>query len=100
MQHPKSGKISTFSHNVGQKWGFCWRVKGVRFKKSTSWVQKVHFGGGGFRTTPKSILDTGQNKNTRIVQCIVLIKRTYNYYIVYQYLDKEFVSSDLDSDYL
>ena len=29
---------------MGQKLGFYWRVKaGVRFKKSTFWVQKVHF---------------------------------------------------------
>ena len=33
---PKSAKRSTFSHKVGQKWGFCRRVRGVRFKK-------VHF---------------------------------------------------------
>ena len=40
---PKSAKRSTFSYKMGQKWGFCRRVKGVRFKKSTFWVQKVHF---------------------------------------------------------
>ena len=33
---PKSAKRSTFSHKMGQKWGFCRRVRGVRFKK-------VHF---------------------------------------------------------
>ena len=33
---PKSAKRSTFSHKVGQKWGFCRRVKGGE-------VQKVHF---------------------------------------------------------
>ena len=32
----KSAKRSTFSHKVGQKWGFCKRVKGDE-------VQKVHF---------------------------------------------------------
>ena len=41
--HPKSAKRSTFCHKVGQKWHFCRRVIGVRFKKSTIWVQKVHF---------------------------------------------------------
>ena len=52
---PKSAKRSTFSHKVGQKWGFCRRVRGVRFKK-------VHFLGpkdplfGGPAPPPKSIL--------------------------------------------
>ena len=45
MHPPKSAKRSTFSHKMGQKWGFCRRVKGVRFKKSSLWVQKVHFFG-------------------------------------------------------
>ena len=38
---PKSSNRSTFSHKICQKWGFCRRVKGVWFKKSTFWVQKV-----------------------------------------------------------
>ena len=43
---PKSAKRPTFSHKMGQKWGFCKRVKGVRFKKSTFLVQKgPHFWG-------------------------------------------------------
>ena len=42
---PKSVKRSTFCNKVGQKWGFCRRVKGVRFKKVHFWVQKVHFFG-------------------------------------------------------
>ena len=47
---PKSAKRSTFSHKVGQKWGFCRRVRGVRFKK-------VHF--LGVPHPSKSILATG-----------------------------------------
>ena len=39
---PKSAKRSAFSHKVAQKWGFCRRVKGVKSKKSTFRVQKVH----------------------------------------------------------
>ena len=39
---PKSAKRSTFSQKGGQTWVFCIRIKGVRFKKSTFWVQKVH----------------------------------------------------------
>ena len=52
---PKSAKRSTFTHKMGQKWRFCRRVKGggVRFKKSTFGVQKVHFWG-----VPPSILAT------------------------------------------
>ena len=38
----QSAKRSTFSHKMGKKWGVCKRVKGVRFKKYTFWVQKVH----------------------------------------------------------
>ena len=51
---PKSAKRSTFSHKVGQKWGFCRRVRGVRFKK-------IHFFGpkgplfGGPTLPPKKI---------------------------------------------
>ena len=36
MQPPKSAKRSTSVHKMGQKWGFCRRVKGGE-------VQKVHF---------------------------------------------------------
>ena len=42
---PKSAKRSTFSHKMGQKWGFCSGVEGVRFKKFTFWIQKVPFFG-------------------------------------------------------
>ena len=57
MHPPKSAKRSTFSHKVGQKLGFCRRVRGVRFKK-------VHFLGPkgplfGVLHPPKSILATG-----------------------------------------
>ena len=31
---PKSAKRSTFSHKMGQKWGFCRRVKGSEVQKS------------------------------------------------------------------
>ena len=47
---PKSPLLAT-------KWGFCRRAKGVKFKKSTFWVQKVHF--SGVVHAPKSILSTG-----------------------------------------
>ena len=40
---PKSVERSIFSHKVGQNWGFCRGIKGMRFKKSTFWVHKVHF---------------------------------------------------------
>ena len=55
---PKSAKRSTFSHKVGQKWGFCRRVRGVRFKK-------VHFLGPkgplfwGPAPPPKKKIDPG-----------------------------------------
>ena len=42
MHPPKSAKRSTFNHKMGQKWGVCKRVKGMRFRKFTLWVQKVH----------------------------------------------------------
>ena len=53
-QARSSAKRSTFSHKMGL---FCKKVKEVRFKKSTFWVQKVHF--LGVLHPPKSILATG-----------------------------------------
>ena len=43
VMHPQSAKRSTFSHKMGLKWGFCRRVKGVRFKKSTFWSKRSTF---------------------------------------------------------
>ena len=77
---PKSAKRSTFSHIMGQKLGFWWRVKGVRFKKSTFWVQKVHFFGvphpskidpgygPGCTFNQKRLINGTFNKNVYIIQ--------------------------------
>ena len=46
MHHPKSGKRSTFSHKVGQNGVLVGGLMEGSFKKSTPWVQKVHFLGG------------------------------------------------------
>ena len=62
MHHPKSSKRSTFSHIVGQKWGVCRRVKGVRFQKSTFWIQKVHIL-GVLHPSSKLILAMGLTYN-------------------------------------
>ena len=42
MHLPKSAQRSTFGGKMGEKLGVCKRVKGVRFKKSTFWVKKLH----------------------------------------------------------
>ena len=56
---PKSAKRSTFSHKVGQEWGFCRRVRGVRFKKVHFLGPKDPLFGGLAPPPPKSILATG-----------------------------------------
>ena len=55
---PKSAKRSTFSHKVGQKWGFCRRVRGGEVQKSPLFGSKRSTF-SGFRTPQKSILATG-----------------------------------------
>ena len=65
---PKSAKRSTFSHQMGKKWGVCKRVKGGE-------VQKVHFLGpkgphfGGF-CTPK--IDPGYGPEIEYVLFTIL----------------------------
>ena len=61
---PKSGKRPTFGHKVDQKWGFCRRLsEGVRFKKSTFWVQKVHF----WEVSHLSRFDPGYGPERRVL---------------------------------
>ena len=55
--HPKSRKKSTFSDKVGQKFGFCWRVKGGGSKNPLLGSKRSNFWES--RTSPKSILATG-----------------------------------------
>ena len=55
--HPLICQKSTFSHKMDQKWGVYRRVKGVRFKKSTLWVQRSTFWGPA--TTPPPPIDPG-----------------------------------------
>ena len=45
-----------FCHKMGKKWVVCKRIKGVRFKKSTLGIQKVHI--FGVPHPPKLILAT------------------------------------------
>ena len=48
---PKDPLLAT---KWAKNWVFVGGLRGVRFKKSTVWVQKVHF--WGYRTSPKSWL--------------------------------------------
>ena len=54
--HPQICQRSTFSHKMGKNGFFVRRLRGVRYKRSTLWVQKVHFFG---IYTPQSILAKG-----------------------------------------
>ena len=49
---PQSAKRSTFSHKVGQKWGFCRRVRGGEVQKSPLFGSKRSTFGGS-RTPTK-----------------------------------------------
>ena len=42
---PIGACLAMFSQKNWPKWGFCRKFKGVRFKKSTFWVQKVNIVG-------------------------------------------------------
>ena len=91
---PKSAKRSTFSHKVGQKWGFCRRVWGwgsesplFGSKRSTFW---------GFRTPPK--IDPGygpdQNLSARALFCLNSLAKVNTQLLIYNYvlvLFQEFV---------
>ena len=58
---PKYAKRTTFSHKMGQKWGFCRRVKGVTGwgSKSPLFRSKRSFFGRSCTPSPKSILAMG-----------------------------------------
>ena len=69
--HPRSAKRSTLVTKCAKNGFFCKRVKGVRFKKSTFWVQKgPHFGGP---TPPKIDPGYGPAGNKQDKQILILL---------------------------
>ena len=71
MHPPKSAERSTFNHKMGQKWGFCRRVKGGEVQKVHFLCPKgPHFGGPAPPLQKQSILATGLVINSYVLHCL------------------------------